>query len=321
MPVSRPNFSPFPYDRLPRIGRRDAAIASAVARWIAARSIGARVERLVGAPVRVRGVRVVERGAHPDPHAAVAEVRIAGEPLVVAAASRPVRAIAQRLLGGPPELDAPRPATVVEHAIWALVLAAALADLGVAGEVWPLAGAAPGGALALELAVEVGAAPWTIAVLAAPDLVVRAPPPRPVPGWVFALPIVVARCALPAAAVRALAARDVVIVEPALALVVGDAVVGLTAAPGAVEATVATGYVRAEMALPDDAHLPLTVELGTTRLSLSRLAALAVGEVVTLGRPLGGPYEIRAAGRLIGHGELVDVDGELGVRIVSLTQE
>ena len=45
---------------------------------------------------------------------------------------------------------------------------------------------------------------------------------------------------------------------------------------------------------------------------------LAVGQVVSLGRPLAGPFEVRAAGRVVGQGELVDVDGELGVRIVSL---
>jgi type III secretion protein Q len=88
-----------------------------------------------------------------------------------------------------------------------------------------------------------------------------------------------------------------------------------------VEATVTTGYVRHEMALPDDAHLELTVQLGTTSLSLRQLAELAVGQIVPLGRPLAGPYEIHAAGRLVGQGELVDIDGELGVRIVALTNE
>ena len=45
---------------------------------------------------------------------------------------------------------------------------------------------------------------------------------------------------------------------------------------------------------------------------------LVVGQVVSLGRPLAGPFEVRAAGRVIGHGELVDIEGELGVRIVAL---
>ena len=85
------------------------------------------------------------------------------------------------------------------------------------------------------------------------------------------------------------------------------------------EAKVATGYVRHDMA--DDTQLDLTVRLGTTRLGVRRIGELAVGEVISLGRPLAGPYEIHVAGRRIGEGELVDIDGEVGVRIVSLTEE
>ncbi|HTR54688.1 MAG TPA: FliM/FliN family flagellar motor C-terminal domain-containing protein, partial [Kofleriaceae bacterium] len=77
-------------------------------------------------------------------------------------------------------------------------------------------------------------------------------------------------------------------------------------------------YVRRDMALPDDASVELAVTLGTTRLSLRQAMGLAVGEVIALGRPLGGPFDVRAAGQVVGKGELVDVDGELAVRIVSL---
>jgi type III secretion protein Q len=94
--------------------------------------------------------------------------------------------------------------------------------------------------------------------------------------------------------------------------------VGVAAAAGAVEAEVVTGYVRRDMSLPDDAHVELTVGLGTTRLSLRQLAGLSLGQIIPLGRPLAGPFEVRAAGRVLGHGELVDVDGELAVRMVSL---
>jgi type III secretion protein Q len=78
-----------------------------------------------------------------------------------------------------------------------------------------------------------------------------------------------------------------------------------------------TGYVPRDMALPD-AHVELTVTAGTTRLSLRQLTELAPGQIISLGRPLGGPFEVRAEGRVLGRGELVDVDGELAVRIVSL---
>ena len=314
----QPTFSPFPFDRLPRIARRDLATETAIARWIAARPMGAQVAKLMGGPVRVQLVGTGRRTF--DPHPALAEVRIDALSIVLAAASRPVRALAQRLLGGPPELDAPRPLGTVEHAIWALALAAAIADTGLSAEVWPIADL-PRDPLVAELAVDVAGTRLTVMAMYPRDVVVRVPPARPIPRWGFELPVSVAHSYLPRAALRALAVRDVIVVERDLALLVGDAKVGLTAAPEAVVATVATGYVRRAMAPPDDAHFELTVQLGTSRLSLRQLAELVVGQVITLGRPLGGPYEIHAGGRLLGQGELVDVDGELGVRIVSLIEE
>jgi flagellar motor switch/type III secretory pathway protein FliN len=110
-------------------------------------------------------------------------------------------------------------------------------------------------------------------------------------------------------------------IAPGLELVIGAGGVGLSAPPGAVEARVATEYVSRDMALADDANLEVTVQLGTTRLSLRQLGELAIGQIVPLGRPLAGPYEVRAAGRMVGHGELVDIDGELGVRMVSIADQ
>jgi len=326
-----PNFSPFPFERLRRLSRRDAAIESSLARWVAARPQGAKVAALAGGTVRARLVGVAP-AAH-DPYAALAEVRAGGLPIIVAAASRPVRALAQRLLGGPTELAAPRPLTVVEHAVWALAAAAALADLGIAAEVWPLAGAgppgadrvaAPGGitvAFVVELPAALGSGPMTVTASCAPEILLRAPPPRPPHAWRVDLPVVIGRCALPRASASGLAVRDVITVERCFELVVGAGGIGLSAAPGAVEARVATEYVARDMALADDAMLEVTVQLGTTRLSLRRLGELAIGEIVPLGRPLAGPYEIRAAGCVVGQGELVDIDGELGVRIVSIADQ
>ena len=318
MTSPRPNFSPFPFERLPRIKRRDAAIETAIAQWIAVRPLGAHVAKLAGGPVRVRLVGITTRAQ--DPHAALAEVRVGGLAITLAAAARPIRALTQRLLGGPAELDAPRPLTTAEHAVWALAIAAAIEDTGIAAEVWPLA-EPPRDALALELVVDFAIDSMTVIALCPREIVVRTPPERPLPDWTFALPLSVARCSLPRAAARALALRDVIVVERRFALEIGDGSFGLTAAPDAVVATVATGYVRREMAVPDDVQVELSVGLGTTRLRLRQIAELAVGQVIALGRPLAGPYEIRVAGRLMGQGELVDVDGELGVRIVSLIEE
>ncbi len=318
-----------------------------------------RVERLLGGQVRLISIRR-SRGTF-DPHPALAELRLGSHSIVVAA-SGGLRGIAQRILGGADELPAPRPPTTAEHAIWALILAALVADAGIAGDVWPLEAAARerheralavavvdrsaalrglvedrtiAGSrrastpqlspstitdpIGIELALDVAGRPLTVIAWCPAELVMRAPLPRPAPAWTFALPIVVARCLLSKDAISRLAARDVIVVEPDLMLIIGDGGFPLTAAPGAVEARVATGYVRAVAS--EEAGLPVTVQLGTTRLTLRRLGELTVGEVIGLDRPLAGPYEIHAGGRLIGHGELVDLEGEIGVRIVSLSQE
>ena len=313
---------------MPRRSRREAALESTLARWIAPGRLGTRLAGLAGGPVHARLTGVTAQ--RPDPHAAVAELRYGGVAIRLWASSRPVRALAQRLLGGPPELEAPRPLTVAEHAIWALAVAAALADLGVAAEVWPLAGGGPAAApedgaitlgFALELPAGLGAPAMTVMASFPADLVLRAPPPRPLHAWGIEVPIVVGRCALPRASVASLAVRDVITLERGLELVVGTGGIGLFAAPGAVEARVTTEYVPRAMALLDSAMLEVTVQLGTCRLSLRQLGELAVGQIVPLGRPLAGPYAIHVAGRVVGQGELVDIDGELGVRIVTIADQ
>jgi len=321
-----PNFSPFPFHRLRKLTRREAAIETLLARWLTPGRPGKRLAALAGGPVAARLVGVAARPA--DPHAALAELRHEGQVVTVAASSRPIRALAQRLLGGPAELDAPRPLTVVEHAIWALAVAAAVADLGLAAEVWPAAEAAAATSaddvlveLAVDLPAWLGAAPMTVTARFPRDLALRVPPPRALHAWPLELPVVVGRCALPRASLADLATGDVVTLERCLELSLGDGGIALSAAAGAVEARVATEYVARDMALPDDAHLEVTVQLGTTRMSLRQLGELAIGQIVGLGRPLAGPYEVRAAGRVVGHGELVDIDGELGVRIVSIADQ
>jgi hypothetical protein len=280
--ASGPNFSPFPFARLRRLGRREAAIESSLARWFAAGRLGAKVAALAGGPVRARFEGIL--AGPPDPHAAYAEVRHGGAAILVAASSRPVRALAQRLLGGAAELDAARPPTVAEHAIWALAVGAALVDLGVGAEVWPCPGG-PGEAGAGEITVGfvvelppgLGALPMTVTARCAPELLLRAPPVRTLHAWRFDLPIVVGRCALPRAGVGGLATRDVITIERCLELDLGTGGIGLSAAPGAVEARVATEYVARDMAQLDHAMLEVTVQLGTARLSLRQLGELAIG--------------------------------------------
>jgi flagellar motor switch/type III secretory pathway protein FliN len=311
------SFRPYPFDRLRRISHADAALESAIARWLAVRPLGTRVAKLAGGRVTAR---IVGHGADRDPHAVVATVRVAGLAIGVAGSGAPIRTLAQRLLGGPPELAAPRPPTLAEHAIWALVVAAALEDLGIAGEVWPVETA---GGFGIEFAIDFAGVAMTATCYVPPDVELRVPPPRVPPAWSLELPVVVARCALPAEAVRALAPRDVIVVDRVTGdaeLEIGTVRAVLAVARESVVGEVRTHYSAREMALPDDAHLELTVALGTTTLSVRQIVELSIGQIVPLGRPLAGPFELRAQGRVLGRGELIDIDGELGVRIVSLEE-
>jgi flagellar motor switch protein FliN len=341
-----PNFSPFPFRGLRKLTRREAAIESWLACWLAVRGPGGKLAALAGGPVQIRLLGCAP-GA-PDPHAAVAEVRCGGVAIAVTGSAQPVRALAQRLLGGPAELPAARPLGLAEHAIWALAVAAAAVDLGVAAEVWPLEpGRTPGVSqpsdpgdapsirepsasaepidppdrIAIGFAVELPAALGAVMTVTASvpaAIAVRAPPARPLANWWFELAIAVARGAVPREAIAGLRAGDAITIEPGLELVIGVGGIGLSAAPGAVEARVATEYRARDMAVLDDATLEITVQLGTSRMSLRQIGELAIGQIVALGRPLAGPYEVHVAGRMVGHGELVDIDGELGVRIVSI---
>ena len=68
-----------------------------------------------------------------------------------------------------------------------------------------------------------------------------------------------------------------------------------------------------------DLHVEVTVELATQSVSLETLTAWGVGAVVEFPQRLGEAVVVRAGGRVVARGELVDVEGQVGVRITALT--
>jgi flagellar motor switch protein FliM len=50
------------------------------------------------------------------------------------------------------------------------------------------------------------------------------------------------------------------------------------------------------------------------------LIELRPGAVIPAGRPLSGPVDLTVGGRVVARGELVDVEGEIGVRIVQICE-
>ncbi|MDL2290713.1 type III secretion system cytoplasmic ring protein SctQ [Desulfovibrio sp. OttesenSCG-928-F20] len=61
--------------------------------------------------------------------------------------------------------------------------------------------------------------------------------------------------------------------------------------------------------------LRLSFDLGGVALSLDDVAALAPGSVLPTGRDMAAPVRILVSGRTIGTGSLVDVAGQMGVRV------
>ena len=92
---------------------------------------------------------------------------------------------------------------------------------------------------------------------------------------------------------------------------------------GAVDPLCVTEAVMAE---PSD-HDPLVnavgelpvvvrVEIGEARMAARDWAALRRGDVIALGRRVGEHVVLRVGGVPVAHGELVEIEGEVGVRIV-----
>jgi type III secretion system YscQ/HrcQ family protein len=69
-------------------------------------------------------------------------------------------------------------------------------------------------------------------------------------------------------------------------------------------------------ALVKDAPIELCVELARFKVRLEDVLGLRVGEVWSTGNAIGERVTLTANGRPIAHGELVDIDGEVGVRIL-----
>lgn len=71
----------------------------------------------------------------------------------------------------------------------------------------------------------------------------------------------------------------------------------------------------------DLAELPLAVrvEIGNATLAAREWAALGPGDVLVLDRRVGDPVSLRIGGRVLARGELVEVDGAIGVRITERT--
>ncbi len=67
-----------------------------------------------------------------------------------------------------------------------------------------------------------------------------------------------------------------------------------------------------------DAPLVVRIELGAVSMTAREWAGLGPGDVIETAQRVAEPVVLRVAGREVGRGELVNVDGQVGVRIQKL---
>lgn len=70
--------------------------------------------------------------------------------------------------------------------------------------------------------------------------------------------------------------------------------------------------------LMNDIPLQISVELGRVSTTAEEVVALKVGHVFDLNRVAGEPLDLSVMGKVVARGELVEIDGNLGIRILSL---
>jgi len=79
-------------------------------------------------------------------------------------------------------------------------------------------------------------------------------------------------------------------------------------------------FADALMDLAPDVPVNLVAVIGKSTTNVGDLMKTRVGNVIDLGRPPGETVDLVANGRLIARGELVEMDGQLGVRILKMVK-
>jgi flagellar motor switch protein FliN/FliY len=88
---------------------------------------------------------------------------------------------------------------------------------------------------------------------------------------------------------------------------------GASTAPSPPAAQIATDLGRLA-----DVKLDVSVELGRSRIPIEELLALDEGGVIRLGRRVGEPVDLMVNGLATARGEIVVIDGRLGIRVTEM---
>jgi type III secretion protein Q len=322
---------PLPFD-LPRVSRGHAALSPGARRAgeEAARRAAAALTDLLGLPVRIEG-----RPLPALPARGLASVRFSIDlPALPDVALLEVEAgwvvrVVELVSGGDFATPGATALTAMERSALELLLLAALdgaAQDGLVSE--RLAprlvreAGEPGSPLVIDLDLEVGGARGRARLLL-PERAVRAlagPPDLPEPLLAFPLFASLRGGAAPLLPeeLAALAPGDVVLADPPpagrhrLVFPAGFAAIG----------TVTEGTFHVEQTTMDTplAQIPvmLEIELARVPLTLSDLSRLVPGATLPVQLDRRGLVTLRLGERPLGRGELVEIDGAVGVRVLSM---
>jgi flagellar motor switch protein FliN/FliY len=78
------------------------------------------------------------------------------------------------------------------------------------------------------------------------------------------------------------------------------------------------GDGKANLDLLLDVEIPISVEVGRTRMSLDEVLRLVPGSVIALDKKAEEPVDLRVNGKLVARGEVVLVDDTYGLRITQI---
>jgi type III secretion system YscQ/HrcQ family protein len=349
-------IGPIDLESLPRVGAREAALGRAAAWALAALPSGAEVAVAGVGPVILRYAGLDDRGPAAAEQVAfgLARARGAGRILVPVTFARKLVAAAV----GADEPPAPRRLGTGERGLLAGFLAAVIDGLGADLSLSLLSPPAIDGALRVAIDVATARAAGRVALEMPPQWIRDATDEKRWRERAQALPVTVelelARTSLRRGELAALEIGDAVVfdgyaaVPPApgapwpLALAIGDHETRATcSSDGGIRVEGAFRRVHApaarllgsgqkektmerppatidSAAVLAAAPVEVIAELGRLTLRGEEVLALAPGVVIALGGARPSAVSLRVGGEIWAEGELVNVDGELAVRVTSL---
>ncbi len=318
-----------PFD-LPRLSRGYAELTSgaAAAGAAAAAAVSAELGRRLGMPVAVGGRALPGADAGPAGARVALDLAALPGPAVVEVDAALLARLVDRLAGAgeAPGAGSPTPLeTSLLELLALLALDAVSADEAVERALSPRlarGGTAPESPLAVSLELDLGGLCGRGRLLLPPAAVRALAGPPSVPDRLapLALPASLrsGSSAVPPAELDALAAGDVLLLDAPPSARAHLVLPGGFRLSGAVEGE--TFHVE-EMAMTDHAAVaPVTleVELARVTLTLGDLSRLEPGAALPLALDRRGLVTLRAGERAVARGELVEIDGAVGVRITAV---